>query len=141
MRDEVKLEGRRQKAEGSQSESSVSCLPSALCLLPFLLSSLILHPSSLISPCVAQTGGDAVDGRGQRVIQIFVLHTVLFAAEERDLNQAHRINIRITQANRAREHRIAAQQFSLLHQAQNHPVRALELFDDQTKDTFAHALV
>ena len=39
-----RAEGRRQKAEGSHSESSSSCLPAALCLLPSLLSSLIPHP-------------------------------------------------------------------------------------------------
>src|SRR2546430_1618871 len=47
MRDEAKLESRRQKAEGRERREFV--LPSALCLLPSLLSSLIPHPSSLPS--------------------------------------------------------------------------------------------
>src|SRR5207302_6222946 len=46
MRDEVKLEGRRQKAEGREQEKCF-VLPSALCLLPSLLSSLRPPPSFL----------------------------------------------------------------------------------------------
>src|SRR5438270_11993515 len=96
MRDEIKAASRIQKSGVRRKEEPPRCESEPFILNSgFWLLTSAVHPSSLISPCVAQTGGNAVDGRGQRVIQIFVLLTILFAAEERDLNQAHRINVRV----------------------------------------------
>lgn len=89
------------------------------------------------SACVSQSGGDAVDGGGEGVIQIRVLITRSFAAHEGDLNQAHRINVRIAKSNRAGEDQIVAQKLALARQLKNHLVRQPELFFDHLKDALA----
>ena len=48
---------------------------------------------------VVQAGGDAVDGRAQRVVEHFGVGAGAFAAEQLDLDQAHGIDVRIAQAD------------------------------------------
>ena len=68
---------------------------------------------SLCSSRVMQSSRDSVDGRTQRVFQFRALLSLLLAPQEFDLNQAHGIDIRVAQANRAGQHAIACQQFAL----------------------------
>jgi hypothetical protein len=47
-------------------------------------------------PSVVQPRGDAIDCRAQRVVQVFRVVALLFSAQEINLNQAHRIHVRIS---------------------------------------------
>lgn len=50
---------------------------------------------------IVQSGGDSVDGRAQRIVQRLRVISEAFSAKQVHLNQAHRIHIRIPQADGA----------------------------------------
>src|SRR5215469_13158217 len=59
--------------------------------------------------CIVQASGNSVDGRAKWIFQFPTLTALLFAAQEFDLNQAHRINVWIAQADGAGEDSVSGE--------------------------------
>ena len=74
---------------------------------------------------ISQSRRNAVDCRSQRVVQFRSILSVPLSAQKLDLEKTHRINIRITQADRSREDRIVFQKVRLTCDAQNRLARVL----------------
>src|SRR6185436_21103536 len=55
---------------------------------------------------IPQAGGDAVDCCRKRVVQVVVVLTASLPSQQLNLNQTQRIDVRIAQANRTRQHRV-----------------------------------
>jgi hypothetical protein len=58
--------------------------------------------------CIVQAGGDPIDGRAQRILQIRGFLSALLAAQQFHLNQAHGVDVWVAQADGTGEHAIAA---------------------------------
>src|SRR5579863_1080795 len=68
---------------------------------------------------VMQSGSNAVNGCAQRIFKFLQLLPLLLPPQEFNLDQAHRIHIRIAQMNRSCQHAVARQQISLTRNSQN----------------------
>ena len=88
-------------------------------------------------PRVVQSGGDAVDGGGEGVVESVFWRARAFSAEQVDLDQTHGIDIRITQADGTEQDWVALDEFALAADGEDDAAGALEFLLQRGEDAFA----